>query len=442
VKPASYVADFDSTAGLVRALSRYLRGKDSPALGMMPRTMQTAVKPIVGLGNRLPESLKESIYAVSGWVEAVQPEKLHKLRSEKVAEWFVKQYPHRSYPAVMVGSSNGAAMHIAAALGIPWLPQTFLVPVRRGGVEPDDGTGDLEAAREPARYALDANPDLELHHMHDPNQDRLMIHYMTYFRFKWLRLPEAYRRFISERLEPGGTIITVECELRWPTKQVAERHIFQPGALGGAEPEEFLHGGERVEQYMRRYGLDRKEWEYPEPDGERPEAEWGFAPEMREGIDALANEIGCDRRRMIFENPEDVSPLAADLYRRWYAERQMRSNRLLVESFLMVEPWWTLRTGSVPFWCVFGVEHSADALEQYLDSVDPYDEIYVLLFSHGTGVSAWPASTAGARSCGARASAAASSAWTRTGTRGTSPRSCATTMRSAASPLATRCRTR
>jgi len=78
-----------------------------------------------------------------------------------------------------VGSSNGAVVHLAAALGAPWLPQTLLLPVRHGGVHPDDPAGDLATAVEPARVLLAANPELVLHHMHDANQDRLMIRHMT-----------------------------------------------------------------------------------------------------------------------------------------------------------------------------------------------------------------------------------------------------------------------
>jgi hypothetical protein len=35
-------------------------------------------------------------------------------------------------------------------------------------------------------------------------------------------------------------------------------------------------------------------------------------------------------------------------------------------------------------WLVFNVDPSADALQHYLESVPPYDEIYMMLFSHGT----------------------------------------------------------
>ena len=61
---------------------------------------------------------------------------------------------------------------------------------------------------------MQANPDLQLHHMHDANQDRLMVQRMTYFRIKRLRLGEAYERFLEECLAPGGNcgLVAVDCQ--------------------------------------------------------------------------------------------------------------------------------------------------------------------------------------------------------------------------------------
>jgi hypothetical protein len=67
------------------------------------------------------------------------------------------------------------------------------------------------------RGLLKSNPDLALHHMHDPVQDRLMIARMAYFRVKFLRLPRAYRQFLADCLAPGGTVVLVDCACRWPT---------------------------------------------------------------------------------------------------------------------------------------------------------------------------------------------------------------------------------
>jgi hypothetical protein len=104
---------------------------------------------------------------------------------------------------------------------------------------------------------------------------------------------------------------------------------------------------------------------------------------LRAEVEAFAAERGHPILRLVVEQPEDLSPLVADLYRERYALRQLRANRLLVDSFLLVQPHWALRTGSVPFWLVFNKEPSLKRLARYLDARDAFDEIFVLLFSHG-----------------------------------------------------------
>jgi hypothetical protein len=373
------IANFDSASAMLRMLARFLRGRDFARLGGTAPPLE-ALAPVV---NALPRQVREQLYIWSGWAEASPPQHLVSIRAEDIAGWAVNRYPRRRYPAAMLGSSNGALVHLCAALGIPWLPQTVLIPVRRSGVHPDEPRQDCEWGREHAPPLLEANPEWQLHHMHDANQDRLMIQRMTYFRVKWRRLAAAYERFLENMLEPGATIFLVDCQLAWPTLQVAERHYFQMGAHGGATPEEYLDGSQRVEHYLRRYGSRRHRWLYPEPDAERPEAEWGFEPALREDVERLAWRRGYRVRRIAFDRPEDTSPMVADLYRWWYAERRLPANRLLVESFIVMEPYWSLRTGAVPFWTVFNVERSAEALEQYLGAREPFDEIGLMLFSHG-----------------------------------------------------------
>lgn len=377
------VADFDSAAAMLRAIARYLRGTDFPTLGTMPASLEPSMQLVGTIVNAVPTRLREQVYIWSGWLEAIPPGELNTVRAEDISRWIVSEYPRRPYPAAMIGSSDGAAAHLCAALGIPWLPQTILIPVRRSGVHPDEPYQDMAWAREPARALLDANPELQLHHMHDPNQDRLMIQRMTYFRVKRLRLGEEFERFLEETLLPGATLFLLECQHRWPTTQVGERHFFQFGAVGGATPEEYRYGSERVASFLERYGSHRRRWEPPDPDGLRPEAEWGFEPTLREDVERLARRRGFRIRRIVFEEPDHMSPLVADLYRWWYHERRLRPNRLLVDSFILMEPWWTLRTGSVPYWTKFSVKPSADSVDRYLDKVPPYDDIRIMLFSHG-----------------------------------------------------------
>jgi hypothetical protein len=373
----NFVADFDSASAMTRALASSLHGRDFPKLGM-----DQGLSPLIPIANLLPEWVRDQIYIWSGWGEAVPPEQLPKIDLYDVNEYVTGEYPERQYKAVAVGSSNGAAVHLLSALGVPWLGQTWLVPVQRSGVHPDEPADDLEWGRQPGRDLLDANPSWQLHHMHDPNQDRLMVQRMTYFRVKQRELGPHYRRFLKERLEPGGTILVIECQRRWPVMNVGERHYFQPGAMGGATPEEYLEGSERVADYLRRYGSHRRDWKHGEPDGEQPEAEWGFEPALHDDIEQFADKHGFRVRRIVFTEPEDLSRPVADLHRWWLRDRGLPANRLIGESFILMEPYWVLRTGSVPWWGLFSVEESARRLEAYLGQ-EEYDEVMLMLFPHG-----------------------------------------------------------
>lgn len=363
VPPSLAVAGFDSASAMLRALGRFLHGRDFALMGLGPSGAEPLARAAVAAVERLPDRHLQHLYSVGGWSEAVLPFLLGRVHAHRLADWVTAQYPERRYPAVMVGASNGAGLHLAAALGIPWLPQTLLVPVAQSG-HADDPSADLRAGRGPGRRLLDANPDLQLHHMHDPNQDRLMIRGMTYFRVKLRQLPDAYRRFVEERLEPGGTILVVDCGLRWPTTTVGDRHLFQHGAFGGMDAEDY-----------------RARWGGPEPDGSAPEAEWGYETALDDDLVELGRSYRL--RWLRFEAPGDLSPVVAELHRQWHARLDRPTYRLLAESFIAVEPYWAQRTASVPYWLPFSIARSFTELDEWLVRQQPFDEIRVTLFPHG-----------------------------------------------------------
>jgi pimeloyl-ACP methyl ester carboxylesterase len=386
------IADFDSATAVLRGAAHALHGADLPAIGAVPRAVAPLVERVVPLVNALPARAREQVYRHASGGEAVPPGELHAVSAEAVARWMVQRYPHRHYPAAILGSSSGALAHLAAALGAPFLPQTFLLPVAQPQVHPDDPRGGLAAGLGPARLLLDANPEVALHHMHDPNQDRLSLARMTYFRLKRRRLGPAFAEFLTDVLPRGATVLVADCRLRWPVTRLSDRHVFQFGALGGMPPQEFHEGGERVADHLRRHGSSRRRWDPPAADDEAPEAEWGFDAALLADLEELAARHGWRVRRLPFDDPEDLSPLVADLYRRWYRGHGRVAERLLVESFVLLDPWLAVTRGAVPYWSKFPVDPSADALERYLAGTEPYDEIRIALFSHGTdGVGVAPA---------------------------------------------------
>ena len=184
-------------------------------------------------------------------------------------------------------------------------------------------------------------------------------------------------------LEPGGTLLLVDCRQRWPVTQVADRHLFQFGAIGGATQEELFGGSDRVAAYLARYRTGLRRWDPPPPDGEAPEAEWGFEAALVADVDRFAGEHGYRVRRLSFEAPPDLSPLVADLYRWWYRQRSLPDDRLLVETFIPLEPWWALAAGLVPLWTTFNTEDAAAPVERHLDQRPPFAELHLTLSAHG-----------------------------------------------------------
>ncbi|QSB16294.1 hypothetical protein JQS43_08380 [Natronosporangium hydrolyticum] len=372
----SFVAGFDSTTGMLQATAACLRGEPFPAAGHPP-----GLKGPARATRRLPQRLRESAFLLGGAAETVSSRRAARIDPEEISEWVVEQYPKRKYPVIVIGSASGALVHLCAALGVPWLPQTFLIPVRQR-VHPDDVDAAFAKGLEPGRELVANNPTLQLHHMHDANQDRIMVRALTYFRVKRRELGEAYERFLLDHLAPGGTILISECARTWDTTTVGPRHVFQHGAVGGATDAEFHYGGPRVVDYLARHDSPVRQWSGPELDGVSPEAEWGFAPALRDDIERFAGQHQFQVRRLIFDEPESISPMVADLYRWWYRQRNLPSNRLFAESFIILEPYWTLRTGSVPYWMTFNTDPSLARLAEYLANREPFDEIMLALFQN------------------------------------------------------------
>jgi hypothetical protein len=319
-----------------------------------------------------------------GAVQGVPARLLETFRVEAVDAWLCDRYGPGPFPGLVIGATSGAAAHLCAALGLPFLPQTTLLPVRHRSEDPDDSRAALAAGRRLAPGLLAANRDLALHHMHDANQDRSMVVRILYFRLKRLRLSAPYRAFLRERLAPGATVLLLDCERTWRATRVAERHWFQHGGVGGASEEEYFAGGPRVAAFLARMGSPRRAWDPPEPDERRREAEWGTEPALAADLAAACAATGLRLRRMPLAEPDDLSPLVADLHRAWLGERGLPADRLLVESYAPVMPTEALALGAVPFWARFTDEPARAALARHLEAAKPpFREIDLTLFANG-----------------------------------------------------------
>ncbi|MFC7623776.1 hypothetical protein [Microlunatus sp. GCM10028923] len=358
--PDRSAASFDSATALQAALIAALNGSGFAHLGQ-PAPAARAIR----VAARLPWPLLRQLYSRLGASEGVRPDDLGRVDLAGVAGWLGGRLPRRRMPAVMIGSSNGALTQLAAALQVPWLPGTVLVPVRRTGDpdRPDD------ALRFGARFGpalLERNPDIVLHQMHDQVQDELMVAEMAYFRVKWQRLPEAYARYLTENLAPGAPVIMIEDGSEWPVTQVGERHLFQAGAQGGLDPAGYL---------SRRHT--------PRPDTVAAEAEWGAAPALTDAAAAWCADHDHPLVRIRYPGPQTPAHAVATIFRDWYRQRGEPADRLVVPSFVIGDPWRMINSGSVPYWAFFSVRSALAALDDHLGRTDPYREVAVLPFQHG-----------------------------------------------------------
>jgi hypothetical protein len=360
VPPEDAVASFDSASAFLTSLARSLQQRDFPYLG------QSRLKvPLVYASALLPPPLRRRSYAIASGREGVRPGRLAAIDMEQVAAWVTAKYGVHRVPAVLLGSSNGALTHLAAACGIPWLPQTLLLPVRRPGADPEDVRGAAQFGVRHASTLLDANPGVQLHHMHDVNQDALTSSEMAYFRVKWRLLPAAYQRFLEQRLLPGAPVVVVRDTSTWPVTRCGDRHVFQLGAQGGMTAEEYL-GAPAA----------------PSPDETAAEAEWGLDEALLDSVRAWAGRSGHPVVEIRYAHPQDPAAAVADTMRSWLRGRGEQAERLLVSSFIVHDPWRTITSASVPFWTFFPVRRAADDLAAYLDR-RAYDDIDIMLFSHG-----------------------------------------------------------
>jgi hypothetical protein len=331
-KSLYYIADFDSTSSVILSLANFLHGRGFNSGGIVPNTP----KFVAELINSIPEDTRKGIYKWSGWYDAVSPEELKDFREDKLSELLTGQYPKKKYPGVMIGSSNGAGAYLCAALGIPFLPQTFLLPVRRI-IQPDNLVEDMEWGKEYARILLENNPGLQIHQMHDPVQDRLMVERMAYFRIKKLNLGGWYKNFIRSFVENGSTLFTIECNLTWPVTKISDRYYFQAGGLGALSPGELSESKPEIEKFLKQEGSSLDKWNVPDITANKPEAEWGFVDDLLTDIEYIVKEKEMNICQIVFEKPDDLSAMAADLYRWWYTRLCMDPNRLIAECFALLD---------------------------------------------------------------------------------------------------------
>ncbi|WP_407676257.1 hypothetical protein [Plantactinospora alkalitolerans] len=354
---------------LLAVASRAVRGQDCADLGYHP---------LLSRFRGAPESVRRTALARAATRAAVSAEQAGTFDADRVAGWMVGHYPPRRYPGIVLGSPHGAAVHLATAMGVPWLPTAFDVAVQWPGGGVADPAGALAYGARVAGRLLGGNPAVRVRQVHDPAARGVLAGSTVSLVVRWHRLPEAYREFLGGRLAPGAPVLLLRDVRSWPVLESGDGHSFQLGGpTSGLEPADFRPDSDVLGQVLRGAGGDGASWDAPNP-GPPGYAEHAVEPGFEASLLDWAEAAGSRVHRVLFPGPDALSAAAADVYRGWLRAAGKTGNRCVVECGRLIDPWQVVRAGLVPYWCESATQRSVTGAEWWLAGSTPFTSLDVL----------------------------------------------------------------
>ncbi|MBQ1028197.1 hypothetical protein [Micromonospora sp. C95] len=355
---------------LVAAIGRALRGSDCADLGHAGPVSRFA---------GTPDPVRRAAAIRSAGRTALTAGQAAEVDAERVARWFVDQYPRRRYPGVLLGSPHGGVAHLAVALGMPWLPAGFEMIAHwpQGAVDRPRAALDHGAAL--AGRVLAGNPDLHLRQVHCPASRGALAGATVALTGRWRGLPAAYRSFLADLLAPGAPVLVLRDTRTWPVVDAADGHSFQLGCpASGLNPVDFHPDSHALRQVLRSAGGDSGHWEPPEISAPPAAAEHGVESGFDRGVRDWTRRHGNPLHQILVPTPAALSAATADLYRRWLRAAGKTGDRLVVECGRLLDPWQVLRAGLVPYWCENATRRSVEQVEWWLAGSESFTSVDVL----------------------------------------------------------------
>jgi len=346
---------------VTRAVAAGLRDEfcDNYAFPAWQKTLLTAM-------GALPQSVARFVISRFESISGLNPKVMEDFSLDAMVRARLEDYTGLTgpFPAILVGAAlSGAVTYLSLALGGPFLPQAFVVSLKRGSY-----TGDV---REYMKRSLDTalriaedNPGLMTIQHYDPVHDGWMTRFINHLRFKLLDLPSAYGEFIHANLEPGGSVVYLDSGASWLRYRLGPRSVFQVGGWGGISTEEFLEGSERIRDYARQAGLKSTDWKldnYPLERG--PESEWGSEPGLAEALESFCQSNRYRFVRIRLPHPNDFPRLAFAAAKSLVEKEGRQPSGVLVEMFTQFDATASRLAGLLPLWLVFNTPDSLEFLK-------------------------------------------------------------------------------
>jgi hypothetical protein len=353
---------------LLEAAARGISGQTVRDLGRIP---------ILGRRGTVPPGIRFRELADEAAGQAVGGEAACGIDADAVAEWIVGQYPAVDHPAVVLGSPHGAAVHLASALGAPWLPLSFTVTVRR----PGGATGDWsDAADDGARVAeriLAANPSVTVRQIYDPVSRGPLCASTITLQVQWRRLPAAYQRLLRSGLRADGASLLIRDTRTWRVLELAQGHTFQVGSpLTGWHADDY--SDDNLDFRRLRESLGMPAFRTPYAGTSFHYAETGGDPRCEPELRRLAAEHGHATHRVLYHGPETLSACVADLYREWLRCGYGTGEHCVVETGALLDPGQVLAAGLVPYWCESASQRAVTDAQWWLAGSESFTGVTVL----------------------------------------------------------------
>lgn len=335
--------------------------------------------PVLGRHSGLSGLVRRGALVGDAWADAVPGDSADLVDADAVAAWIAGRYPAAAYPGVILGSPHGAAVHLAAALGVPWLPTGFTLHVHW----PEGSTGDWEGALETGAPFVDqllaVNPSVTVRQVHDPVRRGALAGSTITLHVRFRTLPPAYREMIDRRLAPGGCALMLRDTRTWPVLGLGSGFSFQVGGpQSGWQPGAYSMANPSFATLLRQF--DDDSWTAFDPATPRRFTELAGDVEM----EAEVRELLPGSHRLLYPHPEALSACVADLYRDWLRRSGRGGDQCVVEAERLLDPWLVLTSGLVPYWCESGSARSVDGAEGWLAGSTRFTEIDVLPQPPGT----------------------------------------------------------
>lgn len=313
--------------------------------------------PLLGRRGHLPAEKRWATLAEEAVAAALPPDAAGEVDAEEVAGWIAGHYPAPGYPAVVLGSAHGATVHLAAALGAPWLPTGFPVTMSWPDGDPADWRGAMAWGQRLAARILERNPGVTVRQVHDPLRSGPLCGATVTLYVRWRTLPRAYRDLLHHRIPVGGAALLLRDLRTWPVMQRSPRFGFQVGSPAGGWSPEDHHTADAA---PRRY------------------AETAGEPALGADLARFAAGIKLPVHRALYAAPAVLSACVADLYRQWLRAGGADGDRCVVESGRLLDPWQAVAGGLVPYWCESAARCDVEAAEWWLAGSETFDEITAL----------------------------------------------------------------